>query len=139
MHALLLAVFIATEAACAAPGRAGRRTEAMDSILWTKAQWISPEKNPAAPDQRGNGTERAADGAAWFVSDIKNDKKLRSARWMTSGLGVYSLYVNGKSVGEEILKPGYTHYKKTKLLLKLTMPISSQTPYEYKLMTILLY
>lgn len=115
MHALLLAVFIATEAACAAPGRAGRRTEAMDSILWTKAQWISPEKNPAAPDQRGNGTERAADGAAWFVSDIKNDKKLRSARWMTSGLGVYSLYVNGKSVGEEILKPGYTHYKKTKL------------------------
>lgn len=34
---------------------------------------------------------------------------------MTSGLGVYLLYVNGKLIGEEILKPGFTHYAKTKL------------------------
>ena len=33
---------------------------------------------------------------------------------MTTGLGVYELYVNGKLVGEEILKPGFTHYAKTK-------------------------
>lgn len=34
---------------------------------------------------------------------------------MTTGLGVYSLYINGSPVGEEILKPGFTHHKKTKL------------------------
>lgn len=34
---------------------------------------------------------------------------------MTSGLGVYQLYVNRRVVGEEILKPGFTHYEKTKL------------------------
>ena len=33
---------------------------------------------------------------------------------MTAGLGVYELYVNGKPVGEEFLKPGFTHYAKTK-------------------------
>lgn len=34
---------------------------------------------------------------------------------MTTGLGVYEIYVNGKLVGDEILKPGFTHYEKTKL------------------------
>ena len=33
---------------------------------------------------------------------------------MTTGLGVYQLYVNGLPVGREILKPGFTHYAKTK-------------------------
>jgi len=33
---------------------------------------------------------------------------------MTAGLGVYELYVNGQPVGDEILKPGFTHYAKTK-------------------------
>lgn len=36
-------------------------------------------------------------------------------QWMTTGLGVYEIYVNGKLVGDEILKPGFTHYEKTKL------------------------
>lgn len=31
-----------------------------------------------------------------------------------AGLGVYDLYVNGRPVGREILKPGFTHYAKTK-------------------------
>jgi len=33
---------------------------------------------------------------------------------MTTGLGVYDLYVNGTPIGKEILKPGFTHYAKTK-------------------------
>lgn len=44
-----------------------------------------------------------------------NDKKVSRALWMTTGLGVYEIYVNGKLVGDEILKPGFTHYEKTKL------------------------
>ena len=60
---------------------------------------------------------RAADGTSWFMSTVKNDKKVSRALWMTTGLGVYEIYVNGKLVGDEILKPGFTHYEKTKLLL----------------------
>ena len=33
---------------------------------------------------------------------------------MTSGLGIYELYVNGTRIGEEALKPGFTHVKKTR-------------------------
>ena len=51
------------------------------------------------------------------MSTVKNDKKVSRALWMTTGLGVYEIYVNGKLVGDEILKPGFTHYEKTKLLL----------------------
>ena len=58
---------------------------------------------------------RAADGTSWFMSTVKNDKKVSRALWMTTGLGVYEIYVNGKLVGDEILKPGFTHYEKTKL------------------------
>lgn len=34
---------------------------------------------------------------------------------MTTGLGVYDIYINGEIIGNEILKPGFTHYEKTKL------------------------
>ena len=57
---------------------------------------------------------RAADGASWFVTTLKNDRKVVSAKWMTAGLGVYDIYVNGSIVGEEFLKPGFTHNEKTK-------------------------
>lgn len=58
---------------------------------------------------------RAADGASWFLATVRNDKKVSRALWMTTGLGVYELYVNGKQVGDEILKPGFTHPEKTRL------------------------
>ena len=57
---------------------------------------------------------RAADGASWFVSKPRNSKKVKQARWITTALGTYELYVNGKLVGNEVLKPGFTHYEKTK-------------------------
>ena len=33
---------------------------------------------------------------------------------MTAGLGVYDLFLNGELVGREVLKPGFTHFAKTK-------------------------
>ncbi len=90
---------------------AGHRCDALDSVVWEQSVWISAVD---APVVTGKGNDRAADGASWFVSDITNSGKLVSAKWMTAGLGVYDLYVNGKLVGEEFLKPGFTHYIKTK-------------------------
>ena len=98
---------------CSAPqtGTAGIRAEALDDAAWEASVWISAAD---APVVTGRNAQRAADGASWFVSTLKNERKVVSARWMTTGLGVYELYVNGRRVGEEVLKPGFTHYAKTR-------------------------
>ncbi len=92
----------------------GKRIAPLDSALWEKSEWISVAEAPVVKGRIGDNS-RSADGASWFVSTIKNEKPIASARWMTSGLGVFDLYVNGQRVGEEVLKPGFTHFEKTKL------------------------
>ena len=89
----------------------GKRTDALEASAWNESKWISAVD---APVVKGHNNGRAADGASWFVSTVKNEQKIVSAKWMTAGLGVYELYVNGKPVGGEFLKPGFTHYAKTK-------------------------
>lgn len=89
----------------------GTRISALDDSAWSVSKWISAADAPvAAKDNNG----RAADGASWFVSTVENKQKVVSAKWMTAGLGVYDIYINGKRVGKEILKPGFTHCRKTK-------------------------
>ena len=87
------------------------RSDALDAKLWAESKWISV----ADAAVKNSKNKRAASGTSIFISEIKNDKQVKSAKWMTSGLGVYNLWVNGKSVGaEDFLKPGFTHVKKTK-------------------------
>ena len=90
------------------------RTAALDNSAWHESEWISAANAPVVTGKITGNNERAADGASWFVTTLRNEQKVTNARWMTTGLGVYDLYVNGKPVGEEILKPGFTHYIKTK-------------------------
>ena len=92
-----------------------RKVEAMDNAAWNAAKWISAANAPVVTgkiDDNKNG--RAADGASWFVTTVRNTKKVVSATWMTTALGVYELYVNGTPVGKEVLKPGFTNVLKTK-------------------------
>lgn len=91
----------------------GRKIDALDSERWNCSEWISVVDAPVVTGTIDDNV-RAADGAAWFVSRVRNDRKVSSARWMTAGLGVYQLFVNGKPIGDEILKPGFTHHAKTK-------------------------
>ena len=90
----------------------GQRIDALDDSAWDASIWLSVVDAPIITD---NNIERAADGASWFVSTVKNDQKVTSAKWMTAGLGVFQLYLNGKIVGAEVLKPGFTDPFKTKL------------------------
>ena len=90
------------------------RIDSLNDSCWQSSLWISVANAPVVKEKVYDGT-RAADGASWFMSTVKNDKKVSRALWMTTGLGVYEIYVNGKLVGDEILKPGFTHYEKTKL------------------------
>ncbi len=90
----------------------GTRTDALDDAAWAESQWISVVNAPVVTEK---GAKRAADGASWFLSTVKNEQAVTSAKWMTTALGVYEIYVNGKPVGEEILKPGFTHREKTRV------------------------
>lgn len=93
----------------------GKRVDALDASAWNVSKWISAANAPVVTGKiNDNKNGRAADGASWFVSTLKNDQKVVAAKWMTAGLGVYELYVNGKVIGKEVLKPGFTHYVKTK-------------------------
>ncbi|MBQ9888476.1 MAG: family 78 glycoside hydrolase catalytic domain [Bacteroidales bacterium] len=92
----------------------GQRTDALDDSAWDTSCWISVVDAPVVTGVVRDGV-RAADGANWFVSKVKNEGKVVSAKWMTTGLGVYDLFVNGKLIGEEVLKPGFTHFEKTKI------------------------
>lgn len=94
----------------------GERTVALEDSTWNSSEWISAVNAPVMKDVVDDTKNcRAADGASWFYAEFRNEKKVSSAVWMTTGLGVYDLYVNGNLIGEEILKPGFTHPLKTKL------------------------
>ena len=86
---------------------------ALEDAAWDVSQWISAVDAPVA---KGPGQEvyTSAPGSSWFLSTVQNGKKVKKAVWMTAGLGVYDLYVNGRLIGKEVLKPGFTHYAKTK-------------------------
>lgn len=98
----------------AMPVTVGHRTEALPTDLWSCSQWIAVPGAPEIKSLVNEEHQRAADGASWFATTLKNDRKVKKAVWMTTGLGVYQLYVNGKPVGEEVLRPGFTHIDKTR-------------------------
>jgi alpha-L-rhamnosidase len=81
---------------------------------WQESVWISAQDAQVVTGKVHDGT-RAADGASWFVSKPHNAKKVKKAIWKTTALGTYELYINGQLVGDEVLKPGFTHYEKTKI------------------------
>ena len=97
----------------AAQATAGRRTAALASDAWAASVWLSVPDAPVENEKVGEGS-LAAPGTSWFVRELANAGEVVSATWMTAGLGVYELYVNGRRVGADFLKPGFTHYAKTK-------------------------
>lgn len=102
--ALLLAVGCSTTIE-----RVGVRTEALDDAAWQSSKWISVVDAPVVTEKNA---KRAADGANWFLTTITNEKAVISAKWMATSLGVHEIYINGKPVGNEFLKPGFTHRQK---------------------------
>ena len=104
------------------------RVDALDASAWEASKWISVVDAPMVTGKTGDmENNRAADGANWFVSTVKNEQKVVSAKWMTAGLGVYEIFVNGQLIGEEFLKPGYTHYAKTKRSFTYDVTAALQT------------
>ena len=50
-----------------------------------------------------------------FKRDIEISKAVQKAKISATALGIYTVYVNGKKVGDEYFAPGFTSYKSTLL------------------------
>ena len=109
----VVAAFVVAACGTQVTMEVGSRTAALDVSAWEASQWISVVDAPVVTGPVGLDP-RAADGASWFVSTVQNGQKVTSAKWMTTALGVYELYLNGRPVGQEVLKPGFTHPEKTR-------------------------
>ena len=112
---MLFGAAIAALASGCEPASGGKRVAALDDAAWKESVWISVPGAKTVPDDwQAKRIQRAADGTSWFVSELANEAKVKKATWMTAGLGVYEIYVNGVRVGDDFLKPGFTHNHKTK-------------------------
>ena len=97
------------------PTSVGKRTTALNNGTWQNSYWLSVADAPVIQGKVNESDNAcAAEGASWFVSTVTNTDKVQQALWMTTGLGIYDLYVNGQPVGEEVLRPGFTHPEHTK-------------------------
>jgi alpha-L-rhamnosidase len=77
-------------------------TGLLSSQNW-KAAWItSPLDQP----------QELIRPCCYFRKDFTISKKILSARMYASALGLYELYLNGKTIGDELFTPGWTSYKK---------------------------
>lgn len=83
------------------------------AVDWTGVAWISAPDAREATDEEKKA-EKAPEGTSIFARDIVNAKPLSKVVVSASGLGVFNVYANTSRIGEEILKPGFTHNRKTK-------------------------
>lgn len=83
------------------------------SVGAAEPQWISAADARAATEAEKKD-EQAPEGTSRFFREVKNAKDVFRVTCEASGLGVFELYVNGERVGDEFLKPGFTHARKTK-------------------------
>lgn len=91
----------------------GEKTESLDAALWNCSKWIAAPDSVVA-DEAMMKNQNSAPGTSWFVTAVTNKADVASVKWMSTALGVYDIYINGNVVGKEVLKPGYTHVKKTR-------------------------
>ena len=89
---------------------------------WDNAQWISyetmddsaifvPGVEPWNRKQKDLAQRRPV--VPYFRKDFHASKKIESAFLFISGLGQYKASINGQTIGDDFLSPGWTHYQKT--------------------------
>ena len=109
-----------------APAKGMFETGIIDGNGWDGSIWISARDAKVRTDPRAHhaGKQEAEDGTSCFVKTVPNGKSVKEAFWTVAGLGVFEAYVNGQPVSRlcrcsgktcrDFLKPGFTHYRKTK-------------------------
>ncbi len=74
-----------------------------------KAKWIGYDK-PSAWDSI---TQWSRLSARYLRKEFQNTSTVKRATVYISGLGMYELYINGKKIGDQVLAPNPTDYRKS--------------------------
>ena len=74
-----------------------------------KAKWIGYDK--ASP--RDSITQWSRLSARYFRKQFQAKPEIKAATAYISGLGLYELFINGKKIGNHVLAPSPTDYRKT--------------------------
>jgi alpha-L-rhamnosidase len=82
-------------------------TAMMNPADWT-AKWISDGSRNPLKDEDYYKPDRMP----LFRKIFKPAKKITQARLYISGLGYYEAFLNGQKIGDHVLDPGFTTYKK---------------------------
>lgn len=82
-------------------------------VDWSRAKWISAADAPV-PVRGKDGHGPTPEGTSVFFRNVENAKCVKKAVLSASGLGVFNIFVNGTRIGDEVLKPGFSHNGKTK-------------------------
>ncbi len=85
-------------------------TAMLDNTDW-KAQWI----NDGSGNPQRDEDYYKEDRMPLLRKEFNAGKKISSARLYISGVGYYEAYLNGKKIGDHVLDPGFTTYKKETL------------------------
>lgn len=89
---------------------------------WENAQWIAMDKlNPAnrlvpgihLPGKEYMGKELGVHKMPIFRKEFSIVKKVNQALVFVTGLGQYSMSINGKKTGDHFLSPGWSYYDST--------------------------
>jgi alpha-L-rhamnosidase len=62
--------------------------------------------------------ENPYDPAPLMRKEFETNKEIEGAKVFISGIGYYELFINGRRVGDHVLDPGWTNYKKTVLYVE---------------------
>ena len=74
-----------------------------------KAQWIGMDR-PAPWD---SDTQWSRLSARYLRKEFETKKQIKQATAHISGLGMYELYINGQRIGDQVLAPAPTDYRRT--------------------------
>ncbi len=83
-------------------------TGLLNSNDW-KAKWIGYDK----ASEWDSITQWSRLSARYLRKEFESDKLVTSATVYVSGLGMYELYINGKKIGDQVLAPNPTDYRKS--------------------------
>ncbi|HMQ62218.1 MAG TPA: alpha-L-rhamnosidase N-terminal domain-containing protein, partial [Flavilitoribacter sp.] len=94
-------------------------TGLFETADWKGAQWIAYDKMPPEnrlvpgihlPGKAYRGKDLGFHKLPIFRKEFAGGQKLKKALAFVTGLGHYTLYLNGKKIGNSELAPGWTHY-----------------------------
>ena len=86
----------------------------MSASDWNGSEWIAVDRKDKLKVQKVDKTTQTEPGTSCFAKEIDFGSGVREAMWTITGQGVFEAYVNGTRVGEDFLKPGFTHVFKTR-------------------------